>query len=43
MNLNMNYFANQFVFYHLKKIKNGYLQVIDPNDKMYFFGDKKAI
>ena len=42
MNLNMNYFANQFVFYHLKKIKNGYLQVIDSNDKMYFFGDKKS-
>ena len=42
MNLNINYFANQFVFYHLKKITYGYLQVIDAYDKKYFFGDDKS-
>ena len=42
MNLNINYLANQFVYYHLKKIKYGYLQVVDSKDKEYFFGDKKS-
>ena len=42
MNLSINYFANRFVFYHLKKINYGYLQVIDSNKNEYFFGDKKS-
>jgi len=42
MNLSINYFANRFVFYHLKKINHGYLQVIDSNKNEYFFGDKKS-
>tara|TARA_B100001123_G_scaffold349347_1_gene399301 strand:- start:434 stop:1621 length:1188 start_codon:yes stop_codon:yes gene_type:complete len=42
MNLNINYFADQFVFNHLKKITYGYLQVIDAYDKKYFFGDDKS-
>tara|TARA_Y100000590_G_scaffold68984_1_gene75220 strand:+ start:1960 stop:3147 length:1188 start_codon:yes stop_codon:yes gene_type:complete len=42
MNLNINYLANQFVFYHLKKINHGYLQIVDWNDKEYFFGDKTS-
>ena len=42
MNLNINYFADQFVFNHLKKLTYGYLQVIDAYDKKYFFGDDKS-
>ena len=42
MNLYINYLANQFVYHHLKKIKYGYLQVVDSKDKEYFFGDKKS-
>ena len=42
MNLNINYFANQFVFYHLRKIRYGYLQIIDTNDREYFFGNKNS-
>ena len=38
---NLNYLADQFVFYNLKKIRYGYLQIIDSKGKEYFFGDNK--
>ena len=38
----LNYIADQFVFYNLKKINHGYLQVIDSNDNQHFFGDNKS-
>jgi len=40
--MNLNYFADQFVFYHLKKIDYGYLQIIHSNGKEYSFGDSKS-
>ena len=40
--MNLNYFADQFVFYHLKKINYGYLQIIHSNGKEYSFGDNKS-
>ena len=39
---NLNYLADQFVFYNLKKIRYGYLQIIDSKGKEYFFGDNKS-
>ena len=42
MNLNINYLADQFVFYNLKKINYGYLEIVDSNDKEHFFGDCKS-
>ena len=42
MNLNFNYLFDQFVFWNLKKIKHGYLILIDPRGNEYFFGDKKS-
>ena len=42
MNLNLNYFADQFVFHKLKKITYGRLQMIDTKGKEYFFGDSKS-
>ena len=38
----LNYLADQFIFYNLKKISYGYLQIIDPKGKKYFFGDNKS-
>ena len=39
---NLNYLADQFVFYNLKKIRYGYLQIIDSKGKEHFFGDSKS-
>ena len=39
MNLGLNYISDQFVFWNLKKITKGYLQLIDTRGKEYFFGD----
>ena len=41
MNKILNYAADQFVFLNLKKISNGYLNLIDSNGKEYFFGDNR--
>ena len=38
----LSYLADQFVFYNLKKISHGYLQVTDSKDKKHFFGDSKS-
>ena len=42
MNLNLNYLSDQFIFWNLKKITYGYLQLIDSRGKEYFFGDSKS-
>tara|TARA_B100000686_G_scaffold313002_1_gene357990 strand:+ start:43 stop:1230 length:1188 start_codon:yes stop_codon:yes gene_type:complete len=42
MNRILNYISDQFVFWNLKKIPYGYLNLIDAGGKEYFFGDKKS-
>ena len=42
MNLILNYLSDQFVFWNLKKISKGYLQLIDSKGNEYFFGDNKS-
>jgi len=42
MNKILNYISDQFVFWNLKKISNGYLNLIDVREKEYFFGDNKS-
>ena len=42
MNLNLNYLSDQFLFWNLKKITKGYLQLTDSKGKEYFFGDNKS-
>jgi len=42
MNFGLNYLSDQFVFWHLKKITEGHLQLIDSRGNEYFFGDKKS-
>ena len=37
MNKILNYVAEQFVFLNLKKISNGYLNLVDSKGKEYFF------
>ena len=41
MNMILNYIADSFVFWNLKKISNGYLNLIDSKGRSYFFGDSK--
>jgi len=43
MNLGLNYLCDQFIFWNLKKISKGYLQLIDSNGKKYFFGDSESL
>ena len=42
MNKILNYISDQFVFWNLKKITKGYLQLTDSKGKEYFFGDSKS-
>ena len=42
MNKILNYISEQFVFFNLKKISHGYLNLIDTKGKEYFFGDNKS-
>ena len=42
MNLSLNYLSDQFLFWNLKKITKGYLQLTDSKGKEYFFGDNKS-
>ena len=42
MNFGLNYLSDQFVFWNLRKITKGYLQLIDSRGNEYFFGDKKS-
>ncbi len=43
MNKILNYISEQFVFFNLKKISHGYLNLIDTKGKEYFFGDNKNL
>ena len=40
MNFGLNYLSDLFVFWNLKKITEGYLQLIDSRGNEYFFGDR---
>jgi cyclopropane-fatty-acyl-phospholipid synthase len=42
MNLSLNHFADQFVFWNLKKISYGFLELIDSKGHKFFFGDKES-
>ena len=42
MNFGLNYLADQFVFWNLRKITKGYLHLIDSRGSEYFFGDNKS-
>jgi len=42
MNKILNYISDQFVFLNLKKISNGYLNLVDAREKEYFFGDSRS-
>ena len=42
MNLNLNYLADKFVFWNLKKISYGYLELTDYKNYKYFFGNPKS-
>ena len=42
MNKILTYISDQFVFWNLKKISNGYLNLVDAKGKEYFFGDNKS-
>ena len=40
--MNLNYLADQFVFWNLKKISYGYLELVDSKGMKYFFGNKAS-
>ena len=40
--MNLNYLSDQFVFWNLKKIKHGYLELTDYRGKKYSFGKKDS-
>ena len=42
MNFKFNSFCDQFVFWNLKKISHGYLELIDSQNKKYYFGNKNS-
>ena len=42
MNLSLNYISDQFVFWNLKNISYGYLELVDSNGIKYFFGNKDS-
>ena len=42
MNQILNYISDLFVFWNLKKISNGYLNIIDSKGKSHFFGSSKS-
>jgi len=42
MNTNLNYLADKFVFFNLKKISYGYLELIDYQGHNHFFGEKNS-
>jgi len=42
MNLNANNLSDQFVFWNLKKINYGYLELTDSKGFNYFFGNKES-
>jgi len=42
MKLNINHLADQFIFWNLKKISYGYLELVDSKGDKYFFGNKES-
>ena len=42
MNTSLDYLADQFVFWNLKKISYGYLELIDYKGTKHFFGNKES-
>ena len=42
MNLSLYQFADQFIFWNLKKISYGFLQLTDSKGTKYFFGNKAS-
>ena len=42
MNLSLDHLADKFVFWNLKKIAYGYLELTDSKDNQYFFGNKSS-
>ena len=42
MNWLINYISDLFVFWNLKRISNGYLNLTDSKGKNHFFGDNKS-
>ena len=42
MNLSLNYLSDQYIFWNLKKITYGYLQLTDSRGNEHFFGDNKS-
>jgi len=42
MNLSLNYLSDQFVFWNLKKISYGCLELVDSNGIKFFFGNKDS-
>ena len=42
MKLNINHLADKFVFWNLKKISYGYLELVDSKGDKYFFGNKES-
>jgi len=40
--MNLNYLADQYVFWNLKKISYGYLELVDSKGIKYFFGNKDS-
>ena len=43
MKLNLNYFADQFVFWNLKKTSYGFLELIDSKGIKYTFGNRDSL
>ena len=42
MNKILTYISDQFVFWNLRKITNGHLNLVDAKGKEHFFGDNKS-
>ena len=42
MNKIVSYISDQFVFWNLKRISHGYLNLVDARGNEYFFGDNKS-
>ena len=42
MNVSLNYLSDLFLFWNLKKISYGYLELIDFQNKRHFFGNEKS-
>ena len=42
MKLNINHLADQFIFWNLKKISYGYLELVDSKGDKYCFGNKES-